>query len=258
MPESRTDWLLEMEMCVYVLVFVHMCRTCCLLQAVLCSHSWLFMEGLYPLPNFFLGDCLGRWTGSCLWHCTLRHHGSGVIRIVLDQLEEVSGEWEPDPSCWHGQDALAAWCGSEVASDGFAQAQVGYWPCFFTLAVPRSPLTSFLCSQDQCVGWLCLMGTQEQTVNSPCCWTQGCCCRSIYSIYLELLSALQLLPTQINVSFLSLYFLQCWQVAELLSVGAVLSLELRNNFPPLISWKFLTSPSLHLLQRMWLFCASAS
>lgn len=110
----------------------------------------------------------GRCIGSCLWHCTLRHHGSGVVKIVLYQLEDVSGEWEPDPStgCLGSP---PTWCGSEVASDGFARAQVGCWPCCFTLAVARSPLTWFLCSQAQCVGWLCLMGTQEQTVNSLCC-----------------------------------------------------------------------------------------
>lgn len=66
----------------------------------------------------------------------------------------------------------------------------------------------------------------------PVLLNPGCCCRSIYSIYLELLSALQLLLIQINVSFLSLYFLQCWHVAVLQSVGAVLSLELRNNVSP--------------------------
>lgn len=66
----------------------------------------------------------------------------------------------------------------------------------------------------------------------PVLLNPGCCCRSIYSIYLELLSALQLLLIQINVFFLSLYFLQCWHVAVLQSVGAVLSLELRNNFSP--------------------------
>lgn len=71
------------DVCVCAGVFVHTCRTCCLLQVVLCSHSWLFIEGLYPLPDSLLRVCLGRWAGSCLWHCTLRHHGSVVIIVLI-------------------------------------------------------------------------------------------------------------------------------------------------------------------------------
>lgn len=220
------------DVCVCAGVFVHTCRTRYLLQVVLCRHSWLFIEGLYPLPSSLLRVCLGRWAGSCLQHCTLRHHGSVVI-IVLHQLEDVSEVCGPDPSCWHGWAALALhppgvalrwllmvllghrWDAGHVAS---------LWLFPFLLSHLQSGLVYELGLPDGLSG--------ADSVNSPCCWTPGCCCRSISSIYPGLLSALQLLLTQINVSFLSLYFLQSWHVVTLQSVGAVLSPELRNTFSP--------------------------
>lgn len=121
------------------------------------------------------------------------------------------------------------WCGSQVAADGFAWAQEGCWPCCFTLAVPISLLTWFFYSQDQCVGWVWTLRSRIWTARAV--EPKDAAVEAFYSIQQEL-SALQLLLTQINVSFLSFYFLQSWHVAVLQSVGAVLSLELRNTFSP--------------------------
>lgn len=134
--------------------------------------------------------------------------------------------WGPDRSCCPG--SAPAWGGSEVAPDGFTQAQVGCWP--LPLAVPISPLTSFPCRQEQSEGWGCLMELRSRLCKQPVLLSPRMLLEKHFHIYPGLLSALQLLLTQINVSFLSLYFLQSWHVAMLQSVAAVLSLELRNTF----------------------------
>lgn len=204
----------------------------------LCTHVELVVCcGLFCAPQLvvhwgslspswsLLRVCLGRWVGSCLWHCTLRHHGRGAVGIVLYQLEDVSGDGNPltctgclalhTPGV-----ALMVLLGHKW--DVGRAASLWLFP--FLLSHRFSALRTSVCA-----GFA--LWALRSRLNSPC-WAQRCCCRSISSIYLELLSALQLLLTQINVSFLSLYFLQSWHVAGLHSVGAELSLELRSTFSP--------------------------
>lgn len=190
----------------------------------------VFIPFLIPPWGFASVHRLVHVSGTALW---------GTMEVVVLKWFFIS--WGMFLESWNqtlpaDMDCLGSpptCCGSEVASHGFAQAQEGCWPCGFILAVPISPLTSFLCSQDQYVGWVCLMGTQEQTLwTAPAVEPRDAAVEAFYSIYPGLQSALQLLLTQINVFFLSLYFLQSWHIAVLQSVGAVLSLELRNTFSP--------------------------
>lgn len=108
--------------CMYVCVCARTCRTCCLLQVFLCSHNWLFFQGLYPLHNFCLRVCwrlplkTDRLMSLAPCFGDVKHHGSVVIMMVLHQPENVSEEREPVPSHWHRQATFAVpstWRGSE-------------------------------------------------------------------------------------------------------------------------------------------------
>lgn len=231
------------------------CRLFC--AATGCS-LWVFIPFLISSWGIALVDGLVHVSGSALW---------GTMEMVLLKLFFISWRMflesgnqtlpaDVDRLPWLSTHLVWLW-------GGF------WWFCSGTggiLAVLLhsgcSQVSSHMVSLQS--GPVCGLALPDghsgaDSVSSPCCWTQGCCCGSIYSIYLELLSALQLLLTQMNVSFLSLYFLQCWHVAVLQSVGAVLSLELRNNFSPQFPGNSRPPPHwLPLLQRLCLFCASAS
>lgn len=89
-------------MCVWGCAY--MCRTCYLLQDFLCSHNYLFFEGLYPFCNFLLGVCWSL-TLKTDWLMSLllcfedtKHHAVVIIMIKSNQLENISKEQELVPS----------------------------------------------------------------------------------------------------------------------------------------------------------------